>query len=125
MKDGLRPTGGQFGGGFHIAEAAGLLREGPGLLRRHWSSALSGEAGPGLLVSPEVGLAAHQHYRGGRGEGPQLRQPETDCAEEGGDVSDLVAQQEHVGLAVGHLAGSVGAGRAWNITETLERLLTT
>ena len=60
MKDGLRPTGGQFGGGFHIAETAGLLREGPGLLRRHWSSALSGEAGPGLLISPEVGLAAHQ-----------------------------------------------------------------
>ena len=125
MKDGLRSTGGQFGGGFHIAEAAGLLREGPGLLRRHWSSALSGEAGPGLLVSPEVSLAAHQDHRGGRGEAPQLRQPQTDCTEERGDVTDLEAQQEHVSLAVSHLAGIVGAGRAWNITETLVRLLTT
>lgn len=112
MKDGLRSTGGQFGGGFHVAEAAGLLREGPGLLRRHWSSALPGQTGPNLLVSPEVSLAAHQDHRGGRGEAPQLRQPEVDCTEERGDITDLVTQQEHVRLAVSNLPGIVGAWRA-------------
>ena len=89
-----------------------MLREGPGLLRRHGSSALSGQAGSGLPVSSQVSLAAHQDDRSYRGRSPQLRQPLVDCTEERGDITDLEAQQEHVRLTVSELAGIVGSWRA-------------
>ena len=41
--------------------------------------------------------------------GPELRHPDVDGTEEGGDVGHLVAEQEHVSLAVGNLSRCVGA----------------
>ena len=85
------------------------MREGARLLWRDRSSALSGQAGSGLPVSSQVRLAAHQDDGGGRSQQPQLGQPLVDCTEQGGDVTDLETQQEHVRFTVSELSGIVGS----------------
>ena len=118
LENGLRSSWGEFGRGFHVAECGCLLREGASLLWRDRSSALSGQAGSGLPVSSQVRLAAHQDDGGGRGQQPQLGQPLVDCTEQGGDVTDLETQQEHVRFTVSELSGIVGSWGAWNVTLT-------
>ena len=59
-------------------------------------------------ISSQVSLTAHQYDGGGGGVGPELRHPDVDGTEESGNVGHLVAEQEHVSLAVSNLSRCVG-----------------
>ena len=64
----------------------------------------------GLPVSSEVGLTPHQDDRGGGGEALELVAPDVHSTEQGGRVTDLVAEQEDIRLTIRDLSGTVGSG---------------
>ena len=66
----------------------------------------------GLPVSSEVGLTPHQDDRGGGGEALQFVAPDVHSTEQGPRVTDLVAEQEDVRIAVGDLSRNVLGRRA-------------
>ena len=95
------PPGGS-GGGLHVHHGADLLGHGQGLARGHQGA--RGRVGG----RPPITLTPDQDDGRGRGLEPQLRQPVVQTREQGPGVSDGVAEEEHVSLAVGQ--GPHGAG---------------
>ena len=95
------PPGGP-GGGLHVHHGPNLLGHGQGLARGHQGA--RGRVGG----RPPITLTPDQDDGRGRGLEPQLRQPVVQTREQGPGVSDGVAEEKHVGLAVGQ--GPHGAG---------------
>ena len=94
------PPGGP-GRGLNVHHGTNLLGRGQGLPRGHQGGPLGGGR-------PPVTLTPDQDDGRGRGLEPQLRQPVVQTREQSPGVSDGVAEEEHVGLAVGQ--GPHGAG---------------